>query len=129
MTSDRGRIVLVSESLLASTLTGSPQQFVFDQSNFAQMVVNLTNYCVESFCDGETVTIEIFDESGKRFFDDTETISPSEVRIINFAELSSQTWNKVGMVRLSGGNDIAVTGHRINETGSFTPLYSYNYNF
>lgn len=114
---------------LASTIALSQQQFLFDQSNFAQMVLNLTNYCTGSFCDADTIALQLFDEKGESFFSDIETVAPGEVKIINFAQMSSKTWDHVGMVRLTGMFHTVVTGHRINETGSFTPLYSYNYNF
>jgi len=110
----------------------SPQQFMFDQSNNAQMVLNLTNTCIQSFCgdliDGPNVTIEIFDESGNRFYSDVETVTPGQVTILNIAQMSSATWNRIGMVRITSALDqIMVSGHRINDTGSFTPLVSYNY--
>ena len=114
---------------LGSTLAPSQQQFLFDQSDFAQMVLNLTNYCTDSFCRTTTVTVQIFDQNGQRFYVDTVDIAPATVKIVNIAQLSSTTWNKVGMIRLLGVGDIAVTGHRINSTGSFTPIYSYDYNF
>lgn len=110
----------------------SPQQFLFDQSDNAQIVLNLTNTCIQDFCadliQGPNVTIETFDENGNRFYVDAETVAPGEVKILNIAQMSSATWNRVGMVRVSSALDgIMVTGHRINETGSFTPLVSYNY--
>jgi hypothetical protein len=53
---------------------------------------------------------------------------PGEVKILNIAQMSSATWNRIGMVRVSSTLDgIMVSGHRINDTGSFTPLVSYNY--
>jgi hypothetical protein len=53
---------------------------------------------------------------------------PGEVKILNIAQMSSATWNRVGMVRVTSPLDgIMVSGHRINNTGSFTPLVSYNY--
>lgn len=113
---------------LGSTLGGDPQQFMFDQSNYTQMVVNLTNTCLASSCETAAVRIELLDENGDRFFLDTEDLGPGEVKILNFAQMSSATWNHVGMIHFSGTNDIVITGHRINETGSFTPLHSYNYN-
>jgi hypothetical protein len=110
----------------------SPQQFMFDQSDNAQMVLNLTNTCVQDFCSGliqgPNATIEIFDENGVRFYVDAETVMPGEVMILNIAQMSSATWNRIGMVRVTSPLDgIMVSGHRINNTGSFTPLVSYNY--
>jgi hypothetical protein len=112
---------------LTDGFASSPQEFLFDQSNFAQMVLNLTNTCVDSFCGSSTVTIEIFDENGQRFYLDTFDMNAAEVKIMNFAQISMDTWNKVGMVRLTGANQIVVSGHRINETGSFTPITAYGY--
>lgn len=111
---------------LANGFAASPQQFIFDQSNFAQMVLNLTNPCVQ-FCRGVTVTLEIFDEQGQQFYVDAIDLGAGEVKILNIAQLSSATWNRIGMVRVSG-DGVIITGHRINETGSFTPLISYTYN-
>jgi len=110
----------------------SPQQFMFDQSNYAQMVLNLTNTCIQDFCagliSGPNVTIEIFDENGNRFYVDTETVMPGQVTILNIAQMSTATWNQIGMVRVTSPLDgVMVSGHRINDTGSFTPLVSYNY--
>jgi hypothetical protein len=113
---------------LGSTLGGDPQIYMFDQSSYSQMVVNLTNACVASDCATSSVTLELLDENGGKFFQDTEELAPGEVKILNFAQMSSTTWNYVGLIRLSGTDNIVVTGHRINETGSFTPLHSYNYN-
>lgn len=113
---------------LGSELGGDPQIFMFDQSSFAQMVVNLTNACLDSSCGTARVDLELLDENGERFYLDTEDIEPGEVRIVNFAQLSSATWNYVGLIRLTGTDNVVVTGHRINETGSFTPLHSYNFN-
>jgi hypothetical protein len=113
---------------LGSTLGGDPQVFMFDQSSYSQMVVNLTNACLDSSCGTAVVTLELLDENGDRFYLDTEDVAPGEVSILNFAQMSSTTWNYVGMIRLTGTDNIVVTGHRINETGSFTPLHSYNYN-
>jgi hypothetical protein len=107
---------------------GEVQQFMFDQSNFAQMVVNLTNTCYQSFCQNTTVKLEALDESGTPFFVTIETLAPGEVKILNFAQLSQSTWNRVGMLKISDPDQqVVVSGHRINETGSFTPLVSYNY--
>jgi hypothetical protein len=103
---------------------------MFDQSNYAQMVLNLTNTCIQDFCASltQTATIEIFDENGKQFYVAAETLMPGEVRILNIAQMSSATYNLIGMVRVSSTLDgVMVSGHRINETGSFTPLVSYNY--
>jgi len=114
-------------------LSISPQQFMFDQSDNAQMVLNLTNTCsLEGLCagliNGPNVTIEIFDPSGNRFFSDAETINPGQVMILNIAQMNSSTWNRIGMVRVTSELDeVMVSGHRINNTGSFTPLVSYNY--
>lgn len=110
----------------------SPQQFMFDQSDNAQMVLNLTNTCIQDFCSGlsqgPNATIEIFDENGVRFYVDAETVAPGEVKILNIAQMSSATWNRIGMVRVTTPLDgIMVSGHRINNTGSFTPLVSYSY--
>jgi hypothetical protein len=110
----------------------SPQQFLFDQSDNGQIVLNLTNTCIQDFCadliQGPNATIEIFDENGNRFYVDAETVASGEVKILNIAQMSSATWNRIGMVRVSSAVDgIMVSGHRINETGSFTPLVSYNY--
>jgi hypothetical protein len=52
----------------------------------------------------------------------------SPITILNIAQMSTTTWNRIGMVRVSCAVDgIMVSGHRINDTGSFTPLVSYNY--
>jgi hypothetical protein len=65
----------------------SPQQFMFDQSNNAQMVLNLTNTCIQDFCagliDGPNVTIEIFDQNGNQFYVDAETVMPGQVAILS----------------------------------------------
>ncbi len=46
-----------------------------------------------------------------------------EVKILNLAQLSMTTWNRLGTIRVvSSASDLVVSGHRINETGSFTPL-------
>lgn len=112
---------------LGVSINADQQQFPFDQSNFSQVVVNLTNTCYQDFCGTSTATLEIFDQNGARFFQDSEDLQPGEVRILNIAQLSQDTWNKVGMIRLSGVAEIVVTGHRINETGSFTALAAYEY--
>ena len=91
------------------------------------MVVNLANTCYQSFCDPTTVTLEIFDEGGTRFYVNAATVAPGEVKIVNFAQVDQSTWNRVGMLQLTGVARIVVSGHRINETGSFTPLVSYDY--
>jgi hypothetical protein len=114
---------------LGSTLAPSPQSFLFDQTDSAQIVLNLTNYCNYSFCTTATVTIQVFDETGQQFYLNTVNVAPRSVTIVNIAQLSSQTWNRAGMIRLLGTNYIVVTGHRVNATGSFTALYSYDYNF
>lgn len=112
---------------LGVSINADQQQFPFDQSNFSQVVVNLTNTCYQDFCGTSTVALEIFDQNGARFFQDSEDLQPGEVKILNIAQLSQDTWNKVGMIRLSGVAEIVVTGHRINDTGSFTPLAAYEY--
>ena len=46
-----------------------------------------------------------------------------EVKILNLAQLSMTTWNRLGTIRvISSSFDFVVSGHRTNATGSFTPL-------
>ena len=113
---------------LGQSTVSSLQHFLFDQDNFAQMVVNLTNTCVFDGCDAAAVAIDVYDENGDRFFIHDETVGQGETKILNFAQMSSTTWNRVGVIRISSSIDgVVVSGHRINETGSFTPLLPYFY--
>ena len=97
--------------------------FLFDQTAFSQMVLNLINACTFSFCSDSTVALSVLDENGQAIYSRVETIAPMEVKILNLAQLSMTTWNRLGTIRVvSSGFDLVVSGHRINETGSFTPL-------
>ena len=111
----------------ATILTFDDQHFVFDQTEFAQMVVNITNYCNYSFCDTQTVTLIVRDANGQQAYVDVVDVPPNSVRIVNFAQRSQATWNVSGMLHVTGGDDIVLSGHRINPTGSFTPLMSFDY--
>jgi len=91
------------------------------------MVVNITNYCNYSFCDTQTVTLIVRDANGQQVYVDVVDVPPNSVRIVNFAVRSQTTWNVFGMLQVTGGADIVLSGHRINPTGSFTPLMSFDY--
>jgi hypothetical protein len=66
-------------------------------------------------------------DSGAQVFVDIVDVPPRSVRIVNFAHLSQATWQVFGMLQVTGGDELVLSGHRINKTGSFTPLMSFDY--
>lgn len=110
---------------VAPLMDVGPKRIVFDQMNYSQVVVNVTNTGDNpraltfrvNWSDGTSENIGHFE------------IAPHSVRIINFASSFKQTWNRYGLLIADYGysDGLTVTAHRINETGSFTPLVPFNF--
>ena len=110
---------------VAPLLDSGPKLMAFDQANWGQVVTNLTNssdskISVEftvQWSDGKTENVGQFD------------LQPRSVRIFNFAKIFQSTWQRYGLLKVDYryAMGVTVTGLRINESGSFTPLVPFNF--
>jgi|GEM_PF-2104250 len=99
---------------------------LFDQTNWSQMVLNLTNAADTVAWETATVvTITVTNEIGATVFQKDYSLPKSGTAIVNMAHETESLWGVRGRVDIrikSGYAPLLVTGIRINETGSFTPV-------
>jgi hypothetical protein len=104
---------------------------LFDQGNWGQMVLNITNAADTVFWETDTtVEVVVYGEAGNEIFRRDYDLPKGGTRIINMAHETESLWHMRGRVNVrvkSGYAPILLTGIRINETGSFTPVQSMAY--
>lgn len=100
----------------------------FDQTNWSQMVLNIANAAdTVPWETDATFDVKVFNETGAQVFQKDVFVKKGGTVIINMAHESQALWGVRGRVevRLKSGNTyLFLTGIRINETGSFTPVSS-----
>ena len=99
---------------------------LFDQTNWAQMVLNLSNAAdTVPWETDATFAVKIFNEAGAELYAKDVFLKKGGTTIINFAHESESLWGVRGRVEVrlrSGFTYMLLTGIRINDTGSFTPV-------
>ena len=91
--------------------------------NYGETVLNFTNLNEQK----KVFPVTVYSDDGAVIANGTMTVGGYAVGVLNFAQADSGTWNRFGWIEI-GTDDkkLILSGHRINETGSFTPLYSYD---
>ncbi|MCZ2156976.1 MAG: hypothetical protein LC114_24285 [Bryobacterales bacterium] len=110
---------------------GTEHSMLFDQGNWGQMVLNLTNAADTVIWEtATTVEVVVYNEAGSELFRKDYDLPKSGTKIVNMAHETEALWHVRGRVNVrvkSGNAPLLLTGIRINETGSFTPVQSMAY--
>lgn len=100
----------------------------FDQTNWSQMVLNIANAAdTVPWETDATFDVRVFNEAGAQVFQKDVFVKKGGTVIINMAHESQALWGVRGRVdvRVKSGNTyLFLSGIRINDTGSFTPVSS-----
>lgn len=99
----------------------------FDQTNWGQVVMNLSNAHSHGNLYDTVYEVTVYDELNTIKFRKDYSLNAGTSIIVNMAHESQATWNVRGRLeaRVKTGRSseaVLLSGLRINETGSFTPL-------
>lgn len=114
---------------LSYHLTETEDEMVmpFDQTNWGQVVMNLS--CGDDWggywLSDTLYEVTIYDELNAVKFQKDYFLKAGASIIVNFAHESQTTWNVRGRLQVrvkAGSTGVVLSGLRINDTGSFTPI-------